>query len=137
MFSPQEPEGNNAGTRTYAMGGGTNLPVTGITANELWENYNMMASLIENTGPDLTPQRMAATAASMGTIGGGTTGHYEVGFRPGDYSWTQDSEVVYWDANRNSSYNGQPGTFVPIEGTRFLPGQFPKMSEPPIPATRT
>jgi hypothetical protein len=137
MFSPEESQSNNAGTRTFAMGGGSHLPVTGITAEEVWENYNMMASLIENTGPDLTPQRMAATAASMGTIGGGTTGHYQVGFSPGSYSWTQDVEVVYWDPNRKSSYNGQLGTFVPVEGTRFLPGQFPKMSEPPIPANRT
>ena len=137
MFSPQEAQNNNSGTRTYALGGGTNLPVTGITADELWQNYEMIASLIENTGPDLTPQRMAATAASMGSVGGGTTGHYGVGFPPGGGSWTQDVEVVYWDTNRKSSYNGAAGTYVPIEGTRFLPGQFPKMAEPPIPATRT
>src|SRR5438270_3907208 len=137
MFSPEEPQNNNAGTRTYQMGGGTNLPGTGIIADELWQNYNMMASLIENTGPDLTPQRMAAVAPTMGTIGGGTTGHYEVGFRPGGFSWTQDCEVVYWDPNRVSSYNGQPGTYVPIEGSRFQTGQFPRLPEPPVPATRS
>lgn len=136
-FSPQQPENNNAGTRTFELGGGASLPISGTEALQLWENYNMIASLIENTGPDLTPARMQAAAPSMGTIGGGSTGYSMVGFARGDYNWTQDAEVVYWDAAKASSYNGQPGTMVPIEGTRFLPNQYPKMSEPPVPATRS
>jgi hypothetical protein len=136
-YGPQEPQNNNAGTRTFKLGGGTSLPITGIEANIVWESYNMMASLIENTGPDLTPARMQAAAPSMGMIGGGTTGHAMVGFAAGNYNWTQDAEVAYWDPARASSYNGQPGTMVPIEGTRFLPGQYPKMAEPPVPATRS
>lgn len=136
-YGPQEPQNNNAGTRTFKLGGGTSLPITGVEANIIWESYNMIASLIENTGPDLTPARMQAAAPSMGTIGGGTTGHAMVGFSAGNYNWTQDAEVAYWDPARTSSYNGQPGTMVPIEGTRFLPGQYPKMAEPPVPATRS
>ena len=136
-FAPQAPENNNAGTRTFKLGGGGTLPITGAEADQLWQNYNMIASLIENTGPDLTPARMQAAAPSMGTIGGGTTGHSMVGFARGDYNWTQDAEVVYWDPARDSSYNGLPGTMVPIEGHRFLPNQYPTMSEPPVPATRS
>jgi len=132
----QQPQNNNAGTRTFKLGGGTNLPITGITAEEIWENYNMLASLIENTGPDLTPARMQAAAPSMGTIGGGSTGQYEVGFAPGDYNWIQDARIAYWDRYLPSSYNGQPGTYVQIEGGRYLPNQYQPMSEPPIPATR-
>ena len=41
------------------------------------------------------------------------------------------------DRNAPSPYNGKPGTFVSVEGSRFLPGQFPKLQEPPIPATRS
>jgi len=136
-FSPQEPQNNNAGVRTFHLGGGGTDPTSGVTTNELWQNFEMITSLIENTGPNLTPRRMAAAASSMGTIGGGATGHYGVSFLPGGFSWTQDCEVVYWDPKRSSSYNGSSGTFVPIEGTRFLPGQFPTMTQPPVPATRT
>ena len=134
---PQQPQNNDSGTRTFSLGGGTNLPITGLEATILWQNYNMIASLIENAGPDLTPARMQAAAPSMGTIGGGTTDGALVGFSAGDYNWTQDAEVVYWDSARKSSYNGQAGAMVPIEGSRFLPGQYPKMSEPPVPATRS
>jgi hypothetical protein len=70
-------------------------------------------------------------------MGGGATGHYEVGFSPGNYNWTQDAEVAYWDSTRPSSYNGVAGTYVPIEGGRYLPNQYPTAAEPPIPATRS
>jgi hypothetical protein len=122
----EEPENNNDATRVFKAGGGGTLPVTGAVAEALWEDWNEMASLIENTGPTLTPARMQAAAPSMGTIGGGSSGHYEVGFGQGDYSWIQDAEVVYWDQNRTSPYNGAKGTFVTLEGTRYLPGQFPR-----------
>lgn len=132
----QEPQTNDTGTRVFKLGGGSSLPVTPILATELWENWNMIASLIENTGPDLTPARMAAAAPSMGTMGGGNTGQYEVGFSPGSYFWQIDARVAYWDKNKASSYNGAPGMWVSIEGSRFLPAQYPVIDEPPIPATR-
>ena len=105
-------------------------------ATGAWELWDMLAGLIENTGPDLTPASMAAAASSMGTIGGGATGHAEVGFSKGSYNWTIDAAVVSWSKGRPSSYNGKPGTFVDIEGSRFLPQSFPKLSEPPIPKAR-
>jgi hypothetical protein len=125
-FSAQEPSTNNAAVRVFKAGGGGTLPVTGLTAETLWQNWNEMASLIENTGPDLTPARMQAAAPSMGTIGGGSSGHYEVGFSTNNYSWIQDAEVVYWDAQKHSPYNGAPGTFVTLEGTRYMPNQYPR-----------
>ncbi|HMK99253.1 MAG TPA: hypothetical protein VK428_03610 [Acidimicrobiales bacterium] len=131
------PPDTEAGPKVYALGGGTNLPLQAYSATGDWEEWNMLASLIENTGPDLTPARMAAAAPSMGTIGGGSTGHTEVGFSKGSYDWTIDARVVYWDRNEPSPYNGKPGTFVSIEGSRYLPGQYPKMQEPPVPATRS
>lgn len=131
--SPQEPQNDNAATRVFHLGGGGTLPVTGITALTIWEDYNEIASLIENAGPDLTPARMQAAAPLMGTIGGGSSDHYEVGFASGDYSWIQDAEVVYWDQNRPSPYNGVKGTYVTLEGGRYLPGQFPSGPLPAIP----
>jgi len=130
------PPAKEPGVITYRLGGGTNLPMKPYVASGAWELWNMLASLIENTGPDLTPARMAATAPSMGTIGGGSTGHFEVGFSKGSYNWTIDSAVVYWSKTTPSAYNGKPGTFVDMEGSRFLPQSFPKLSEPPIPKSR-
>lgn len=106
-------------------------------ASGAWEQWNMLASLIENTGPDLTPARMASAAPSMGTIGGGKTGHAEFGFTKGSYDWTIDARVVYWSKTTPSSYDKKPGTFIDIESSRFLPQDFPKLSEPPIPKTRS
>ena len=67
----------------------------------------------------------------------GTTGHAEVGFSKGSYNWTIDAGVVYWGKSTPSPYNGKPGTFMSIEGSRFLPGNYPKLSEPPIPKIRS
>jgi hypothetical protein len=130
------PPSKEPGPITYTLGGGTNLPMKPYVATGTWELWNMLGSLIENTGPDLTPARMAAAAPSMGTIGGGKTGHAEFGFTKGNYDWTMDAAVVYWSKSTPSSYNGKPGTFIDIEGARFLPQNFPKLSEPPIPKSR-
>ena len=35
--------------------------------------------------------------------------------------------IVYWDKNKPSSYNKQPGTYVQVEGNRYDLGQFPTM----------
>jgi hypothetical protein len=97
----------------------------------------MMANLIENTGPDLTPANMQARAPDMGSVGGGTTGHQLLGFAPGDWHWTQDDRVVYWDENAVSPYNGVNGTFCQIEAARFNLGQFPaEPNGPPVPLNR-
>ena len=131
------PPSKEPGVITFKLGGGTNLPMQPYVASGAWEMWNMLASLVENTGPDLSPARMAAAAPSMGTIGGGTTGHFEVGFAKGSYNWTIDAAVVSWSKSTPSSYNGKPGTFVDIEGSRFLPHSFPKLSEPPVPKSRS
>jgi hypothetical protein len=79
---------------------------------------------------------MQARAPAMAPVGGGATGQALLQFAPGDWSWQQDDRIVYWDRNKKSSYNNQPGTYVTIEGSRFNLGQYPTMNEPPIPATR-
>ncbi|HVA04921.1 MAG TPA: hypothetical protein VMU64_14385 [Acidimicrobiales bacterium] len=135
--APLPPPSQEAGPIAFRLGGGTNLPMQPYVATGAWEQWNMLASLIENTGPDLTPARMASAAPSMGTIGGGTTDHAELGFSKGSYNWTIDARVVYWSKTTPSPYNKKPGTYVDIESSRFLPQAFPKLSEPPIPKARS
>ena len=92
----------------------------------------MMANMIENAGPNLTPQNMQAQAPKLGAVGGGATGLPLLSFLPNDYQWIQDTRVVYWDKHRASSYNGKPGTYVQIEGNRFNLGQYPTMPDGPV-----
>jgi len=138
-LAAQEPESNDTGLRLWHAAGGTGNPPLGGNANAgIWaQDYIMWASLIENAGPDLTPANMQARAPDMGSIGGGTTGHPLLAFHPGDWQWTQDARVVYWSHDTDSSYNGKPGTFIQIEGTRFNLGQYPVLpAGPPIPVPR-
>ncbi|MBV8957533.1 MAG: hypothetical protein JO087_02095 [Actinobacteria bacterium] len=136
---PHEPQANNEGLRVFKAGGGTDLQgITAVEATALARHYSMMANLIENTGPNLTPQNMQAQAPKMGTVGGGATGLPLLGFLPNDWQWTQDTRIVYWDKHRASSYNGKPGTYVQIQGNRFNLGQYPVLPDGPvIPGGRT
>jgi hypothetical protein len=111
----------------------------GSTANadQYLLQFVMTAALIENAGPDLTAANMMAAAPRMGKVGGGTSGHPLLGFAPGDWHWTQDNRVVYWDVNAKSAYNGTAGTYCQIEGSRFDLGQYPTAaSGPPVPNPR-
>ncbi|MHB1785700.1 MAG: hypothetical protein ACYCS7_06055 [Acidimicrobiales bacterium] len=140
-LSPQSPPGHDSASRVWQMEGmkASLASTMGSTANadRFLEQFIMTASLIENAGPVLTPANMQAAAPRMGTVGGGTTGHQLLGFAPGDWHWTQDNRVAYWDNNAKSGYNGASGTFCAIEGARFDLGQFPsEPSGPPIPSSR-
>jgi len=140
---PQEPENNNEGVRLYRAGGGQGAPpITGAIASRLAQQWVMMAGLIQSAGPTLTPQTVRERAPAMGTVGGGSSGKAMYGFvkqSSGDinYNWLLDARVVYWDKRAKSSYNGAPGTYVQIEGSRFNVGQYPTLPDgPPIPANR-
>jgi hypothetical protein len=94
----------------------------------------MIGSLIQNAGPTLTPANMQARSPALGTVGGGpAAGNALLGFGPGDHQWAQDNRVFYWSSTTTSSYNGKPGTFISIEGNRFNLGQYPTLTQPPIP----
>ena len=99
----------------------------------VWANLSMFASLIENTGALLTPERMQAAAPHLGMRGGGKTGHEQRGFDGSSWCWTQDFRVAYWNKNKKSPFNGEKGTYVSIEGQRFTLGHFPRMNQPPAP----
>ncbi len=99
-----------------------------------WANLSMFATLIQSTGPQLTPDRMQAAAVHIPARGGGKTGHELRAFSAGNWCWTQDTRVVYWNKNKKSPYNGENGTYVEIEGKRFNIGEFPRLKQPPAPA---
>jgi hypothetical protein len=133
---PEQPNTNDEGTRIFALGGGATLPVDALAAEGIAQIYVMLGNLIENTGPDLTAANMQARAPALPAVGGGATQQALLQFAPGNWSWEQDARVAYWDPNLKSSFNGSPGTFVSVEGNRFNLGQFPTLTEPPIPTPR-
>ncbi|HET9690192.1 MAG TPA: hypothetical protein VFP61_03510 [Acidimicrobiales bacterium] len=133
---PQLPPGKDPGYRVYAAGGGTGTPpVTALTADRDWATIELVANLVENTGPDLTPARMQAAAPTLGIRGGGSTGYAAEGFAQGDYQETQDARIVYYDNNAVSGYDGAKGAYVQEAGTpRYNLGQYPKTGNPNFPA---
>jgi hypothetical protein len=137
--SAQEPESNDEGLRVWEAGGGSpgSMPLQPYNATAWALDYVMMASLLEASGPDLNPTSTQRGALAMGPIGGGSSGHQLLDFQQNDWQWTQDARVVYWAAGRASPYNGKPGTYVQVEGTRFNMN-FPAESDgPPVPAPGT
>lgn len=137
----QPPPGQDPASAVWQLEGMT-APLgstMGSTANadQYLLQFVMTAALIENAGPDLSPATMQAAAPRMGTVGGAKSGHQLLGFASSDWHWTQDVRVVFWDNNAKSGYDGQPGTYCPIEGARFNLGQFPVLNAgPPIPSPR-
>jgi hypothetical protein len=133
---PQVPSEKTDAVKVYRIGAGDKsgaLPIDAATLGIVWNDWAMLASLIQNTGPVLTPARMQAAAPSMGMRGGGASGHPLRGFRPGSWCWTQDTAVMYWDKHVKSPYNGKPGHYILIEGRRFQGGQYPNLKQPPAP----
>lgn len=123
-----------AGVKVFKLGAdGAPLPVTPLVLQLFWDAYNMFGSLVQATGPDLTPSRMAAAAPSLGSRGGGTTGYQRRAFEDGELSWTRDVRLIYWNKNKTSPYNGKKGSYVQAGGTRFDVGRFPTAQQPPIP----
>lgn len=137
------------GTITYKKAFGTDIPPG--TQTEYYSTMRLF-SILQATGPILTPQTMAATFPRLPP---GGAPEYEVGYTsyntgptgtPGsDHTSVDDMREVYWlctsiagDAggasrcNAPKAYDGKGGTYVATYGgKRFRPGQFPK-GDPPI-----
>jgi substrate-binding family protein len=96
----------------------------------IYFQMQMMAIGIQMAGPNLTPANfqkgMFAYPNRLGPVG-------NWGFKPHDYTGTDDVREIYWDPNKVSNYNGKQGAYVdPHPGTRWLPGQIPA-GNPDIP----
>jgi hypothetical protein len=150
---PQAGGNNSEGYRIYHAGGGQDpvakdpslsgncaggsYCVSAIEATAHAFNWTMMANLIENAGPNLTPANMQARAPMMPAIGGGSTGLPLLHFAQGDWQWTQDARIVYWDKYGHSTYDSPPeyGTWTQM-GPRYNLDQYTSAPDgPPAPTT--
>jgi hypothetical protein len=121
-----------SGPKIYKLGGGQGDPPTGAyNSTSLAKIWVMIANLLENTGPNLTPANTMARAPQLGAIGGGATGLPLLQFSQHNWNWTQDARVVYWNAARHSPYNNAAGTYVNIDNTRHKIGDYPTASGGP------
>jgi hypothetical protein len=89
----------------------------------IYFQMQMMAIGLQMAGPNLTPANfqkgMFAYPGRLGPIG-------FWGFKPHDYTGTDDVREIYWDPTATSHYNGKPGAYIdPQPGTRWLPGEIP------------
>ncbi|MEY2472309.1 MAG: hypothetical protein QOK28_1638 [Actinomycetota bacterium] len=130
---PDRPPAQLAGPKIYKLGGGQgDAPTTPYNTTSLAKIWIMIANVLENTGPNLTPANMMSRAPALGSVGGGSTGLPLLRFSNHNWNWTQDARIVYWNAHKQSVYNGKPGAYVDLSPSRFNIGDYP--SEPNGPA---
>jgi hypothetical protein len=134
---PQEAPDDTAAVKVWRIASGHHdLPDGGQppALTVAWANWNLLGTLIQSTGPILTPARMQAAATTIPARGGGKTGHELRVFHKDSWCWIQDARIVYWNKNKKSPYNGEKGTYVAIAGRRFNLGEYPQLKQPPAPA---
>jgi hypothetical protein len=95
-----------------------------------WQIFHGLVSLIQFTGPKLTPQNVARAAETMPQANGWKIPSPWPGWKccnaqaamirygPGDFSAISDAREVYWDANAISKNDGKPGAMVCPDGDK-------------------
>ena len=133
---PLEPKFADRGSRVWAAGGGQGQPPF-EAVSRTWDYLNLLATMIQQAGPQLTPDSANAGLISTAAIGGTAANRAKraIGSN-GNFGWTQDSVAVYWDKNRVSTYNGKPGAFIPVGG-RVDPGGYHGGFTAPAPEARS
>ena len=102
-----------------------------------WAYYNLAASIIHNTGPNLNPATVEQAMLTQKPQGG-TPVIPLVKYGPNDYTGVSDIRLVYWSNTAQSNIDGRPGAYIPIDGGRRYPlGSVPGsvMSKVPVAAS--
>ena len=123
-FGPQEPRNQGVGSRVWRAAGNRGSPPYPRVDLD-WTYWNMLASLIQQAGPHLTPAALERAAAELPAVGGGTSGHPLRWFGSDSHSWIRDMRAVYWSTTKPSPYNRTTGTWVQVGGSRFDLGATP------------
>ena len=102
------------------------------------ENYRLVGHLLQAGGADLNPGTVERGAFEYGARGGwAETGDPGIDLRelgPDNYAWGQDMREVYWDPDAISTYDGEPGTYVPVDGgRRYVLGEWTNDLDVPMP----
>ncbi len=131
---PRQPVGKDRAQRVWSATRRAGAPPY-AGAELTWDYWQLMASLLQGAGPNLTPGTVEQGAFAVGFRGGGDSGHARRGFKPGVHSWNQDMAITYWNPARRSPFNGRPGSFITVGPRVEVGGYGPTL--PPIPVQRT
>ncbi|MCB0966460.1 MAG: hypothetical protein KDB37_06455 [Ilumatobacter sp.] len=109
-------------------------PPAADTIGVLIPNMALLVSGIQQTGPDLTPDNMAAALFNGPTTRPGITQPFlsygDRGYWEGDdFSGVDDAALIWWDPNAQGPdeiRKDGTGMYVFVDGgTRYLPGEWP------------
>jgi hypothetical protein len=89
----------------------------------IYNQMYMLAIGIQMAGPNLNPETFRSGMYDYPPQSG-PYGLWDFG--PGDHTTADDVREIYWDPNAVSSYNGQPGAYIGVNGSqRYLRDQLP------------
>ena len=108
-----EPQGRSFPYAAYKQMRPNDEPAFGV--EEIYYQMYMLAIGIHMAGPALTPQSFEA---GMFAYPGGAGPRGLWGFGEGDYTPTDDFREIWWDPNRLSGQNNEPGAWVQLGGGR-------------------
>jgi hypothetical protein len=117
---PPQPAGQSLGYRAYKS---VRNDEPSIAVDIIYQQLNLLAIGIQMAGPNLTPatfeQGMFRYPTRTGPAG-------TWGFKPGDYSTSDDAREIFWNPRQTSIQTREPGTYVdPNGGQRFPIGRWP------------
>ncbi|HEX2038837.1 MAG TPA: hypothetical protein VHF47_03780 [Acidimicrobiales bacterium] len=113
-----------------AITGRTTPPYARSTSQNDWEYYGLLGFLLQTAGPTLTATTIMRNAqAAPPLTAGNLTDVYANGqrsFGPGDFTWNDAMREIYWSPQGTSEYEGRPGTWRPLNNSKwYLRGQLP------------
>ncbi len=115
-----EPQGRSFPYAAYKQMRPDDEPAFGV--EEIYYQMYMLALGLQMAGPNLTPQTFEA---GMFAYPGGTGPRGLWGFGEGDYTPTDDFREIWWDPNRISGQNNEPGAWVQLNGGRRYTPEHP------------
>jgi len=106
-----EPLGRSFPYAAYKQMRPNDEPAFGV--EEIYYQMYLLAIGIQMAGPNLTPQSFEA---GMYAYPGGSGPRGLWGFGPGDHTPTDDFREIWWDPDRISAQNNEPGAWVQLNG---------------------
>jgi hypothetical protein len=99
-----------------------------ISAANIQGYFTVLASGLQQAGPNLTASTFASGVLTLPPVGG-TRFHALIKFGPGDYTGVSDARLIFWDPSKRSPINGKAGSYVSLDnGRRYTLGQMPNLT---------
>jgi hypothetical protein len=132
------PIGDTPASQAWHNTGHTGLACGASDCGAIFTYMALAGMGIQLAGPALTPLTLerGMFAARDLTPPGAAHGHFKLG--PGTYNFLNDVRAIYWDPTKASPSNGDPGTYVEIDGgKRFALGGLPSdlVAKTPAPSS--